>query len=104
MSTEILIIGAGAAGLIAARELGKAGKKVIVLEARNRIGGRILPLDEKEFGYPAQGGAEWVHGAAPITKGLVKEAHLTLIPEAGEIWSDRSGELSLHESFIENND
>lgn len=39
--TEIIIIGAGASGLIAARELGKAGKKVIILEARDRIGGRI---------------------------------------------------------------
>lgn len=67
MKTEIIIIGAGACGLIAARELGKAGKKIIILEAKARIGGRIWPLDEKEFGYPAQGGAEFVHGEAPVT-------------------------------------
>jgi monoamine oxidase len=41
---HIIVIGAGAAGLMAARELGRAGKKVTVLEARDRCGGRIDPL------------------------------------------------------------
>lgn len=100
MNSEIIVIGAGAAGLMAARELAKAGKKVIVLEARDRIGGRILPLDEAKLGFPAQGGAEWVHGEAPITKALAKEIGLTLIPDEGEVWSTRSGELAPYESFI----
>jgi len=39
--TDVLIIGAGAAGLAAARELSHAGIRVIILEARDRIGGRI---------------------------------------------------------------
>lgn len=54
-SLDIIIIGAGAAGLMAARELAKAGKKVCILEARDRIGGRVFPLSESDFGYPAQG-------------------------------------------------
>jgi monoamine oxidase len=75
---DVIIIGAGAAGLMAARELARAGKKVTILEARDRIGGRIYPLSAEDFGYEAMGGAEFVHGPAPITCEIVKEAGLTL--------------------------
>jgi monoamine oxidase len=47
---NIIIIGAGAAGLMAARELARAGKRVTILEARDRYGGRIAPLSAAEFG------------------------------------------------------
>jgi monoamine oxidase len=80
---QIVIIGAGAAGLMAARELACAGKRVTVLEARDRCGGRIHSLPVAEFGYPAEGGAEFVHGEAPITRGLLREAGLSLLPIQG---------------------
>jgi monoamine oxidase len=69
--TRFVIVGAGAAGLMTARELARAGKKVTILEARDRCGGRIYPLLAQEFGYPAEGGAEFVHGAAPVTGALI---------------------------------
>src|SRR3954452_4332479 len=90
---HIAVVGAGAAGLMAASELARAGKRVMILEARDRIGGRIDPLPTAEFGYRAEGGAEFVHGAAPVTRALMREAGLSLAPRHGTRWSARSGVL-----------
>lgn len=92
-----MIVGAGAAGLMAARELARAGKRVLVLEARDRCGGRILPLPAAEFGYPAEGGAEFVHGTAAVTRALMREAGLSLAPAAGAAWRAEDGTLSVDE-------
>lgn len=91
---DILVVGAGAAGLMAARELARAGKRVTVLEARDRCGGRILTLPAAEFGYPAEGGPEFIHGAAPVTRAVMREAGMTLLPRGGTRWSARGGALS----------
>jgi monoamine oxidase len=91
--THFVVVGAGAAGLIAARELSRAGKRVTIIEARARCGGRIYPLPTQEFGYPAEGGAEFVHGAAPLTRAVMREAGASLSPRAGTRWSTRSGAL-----------
>jgi monoamine oxidase len=96
---DVIIVGAGAAGLMAARELAKVGRRVLILEARDRIGGRIMPLDKSAFGYPAQGGAEFVHGAAPLTRALMAEAGLTYVPDQGDSWSVRDGKLERTTDF-----
>ena len=98
--TNFLIVGAGAAGLMIARELARAGKGVTVVEARDRCGGRIYPLPTQEFGYKAEGGAEFVHGAAPVTRTVMREAGLSLLPRAGTRWSTRTGALLPDESSL----
>jgi len=94
---HFLVVGAGAAGLMTARELARAGKSVTIVEARDRCGGRIWPLPVEEFGYPAEGGAEFVHGAAPVTRGLMRDAGLPLLSRTGKRWDARAGALSLDE-------
>ncbi|HEX3905995.1 MAG TPA: NAD(P)/FAD-dependent oxidoreductase [Polyangia bacterium] len=73
---EVLIIGAGVAGLTAARELTAAGVRVLVLEARERLGGRVLTHHTPDG--PVELGAEFVHGAVEETLSVVREAALPL--------------------------
>src|ERR1700739_1474020 len=85
---------------MAARELARAGKRVTILEARKRCGGRIYPLPAEEFGYPAEGGPEFVKGAAPLTRAVMRVAHLSLFPRGGTRWSARTGKLSPNEPSV----
>ncbi|SDE28291.1 Monoamine oxidase [Mucilaginibacter pineti] len=101
-NTDIIVIGAGAAGLIAARTLAKAGKKVILLEAHNRIGGRIHTL---EYGYdrqPAEMGAEFIHGDLPLTKSLLDKAGIPYHSASAEMWKYTDGKFTTNEFFVEN--
>ena len=81
---------------MAGRELARAGHNITVLEARDRIGGRIWELPESEFGYRAEGGAEFIHGDAPVTKKLIGDAGLTLVRgrRDGERLDMRGGKIS----------
>jgi monoamine oxidase len=97
---NIVVVGAGAAGMMAAGELARAGRRVTILEARSRCGGRIYPLPVLEFGYPAEGGAEFVHGAAPVTRALMREASISLSRRGGTRWSTRTGGLSSVDSPV----
>jgi monoamine oxidase len=60
-SFDTVIIGAGAAGMAAARRLVAAGQQVLVLEARHRVGGRAVT--DHSLGVPADMGAAWLHFA-----------------------------------------
>lgn len=59
---DVVVIGAGGAGLVAARELASAGVPVLVLEARNRIGGRAFT--DTSLGVPWDRGCSWLHSSA----------------------------------------
>jgi monoamine oxidase len=76
MATEVLIIGAGAAGLAAARDLSSAGLTVLVVEARSRIGGRIFTLHDATGSLPIELGAEFIHGKSPELFSIIEKARL----------------------------
>lgn len=74
---DVIVIGAGMAGITAARELAGAGYSVAVLEGRDRIGGRIFTLDDFCDGL-IEGGAEFVHGRNAATLKEVRKAGLAM--------------------------
>jgi len=78
---DVLIIGAGVAGLAAAGKLSQAGLRVLVLEARERLGGRVLTIHPENLDVAIELGAEFVHGRSPQTFELIKSGGL----EAGKI-------------------
>lgn len=102
--TDFLIIGAGAAGLMCASQLANAGSKVIILEARNRAGGRIHTLSDSDFPLPVEAGAEFVHGDLPLTKQLLHEAALDYYEMEGDFWRSEQGEFIERDEFIEDLD
>ena len=99
--TDILIIGAGAAGLYAAKLLSGKGHNITILEARDRAGGRIRTINDPKFNLPVEGGAEFVHGSLQLTIKLLKEAGLKYHAIKGGIWRSKDGRLEEQQDFIE---
>lgn len=99
---DILIVGAGAAGLAAARELSFSKLSVIVLEARNRIGGRINTHLDIESPGAIELGAEFVHGKAPEILKLADRTRLTLVKVPNVHWYFHNGVLSTRNEFWSN--
>jgi monoamine oxidase len=100
MEDSIIVIGAGAAGLMAAYTLAKAGKKVTVLEARNRTGGRINTLYNTSFFKKAELGAEFIHGNLPLTFQLLKEAGIASEPAIMNMWHYQNGRFVQNQEEI----
>jgi len=75
--TDVAVLGAGLAGLAAARDLVRAGADVLVLEARDRVGGRVEQVSVDD-GMPVQLGGELIGEAHTAYLRLVEELGLTL--------------------------
>jgi monoamine oxidase len=93
VDADAIVIGAGAAGLAAARALARRQARVIVLEARDRIGGRAWSHPASRASIPAELGAEFIHGPAPQTFALLRESGGAAVDTGGESWLSDDGEL-----------
>jgi monoamine oxidase len=90
---DVVIIGAGAAGLAAASKLVRAGHSVALIEARDRIGGRVYTIRPSGATLPIELGADFVHGRPSETFELAAEAGLRLYEQTGNSWAARDGRL-----------
>ena len=98
-TVEAAIIGAGVAGLEAARVLHDAGIEVAVLEARERIGGRVFTRRDPLLPIPIELGAEFVHGGAPELREIARDARLAIVDIDGERWQSNGRTLRRLDDF-----
>lgn len=93
---QILIIGAGVAGLAAAQHLSAAGHEICMVEARNRIGGRIHTVHDQHLPIPVELGAEFIHGRPKEIFSITKASRLSTPEVSGPHRYARGGKLIEH--------
>ena len=98
---DVLIVGAGMAGLAAARALCAANRKVTIIEARSRIGGRVLTAGVAPGGAAVELGAEFIHGKPREIWDIIDGGSLDAHEAAGDQWCLREGGLSRCNKFFE---
>ncbi len=100
MEKSVIIIGAGISGLVAARELARQHWEVTVLEARERVGGRIHTV-MGPGNRPVELGAEFVHGQDNITWEHIRQDHLRTVEVPDLHWQLHNGSLTANHHFWE---
>ena len=98
---EIVVVGAGAAGLAAADALVRAGRSVLVLEARDRVGGRCFTRRMAGLDVPVEMGAEFIHGEARATHRLLQAAGVKSVESGREQRTLQGGRLRSADGFAE---
>jgi monoamine oxidase len=95
-SYDVIVIGAGAAGLAAAHRLSLNGKRVLVIEGRGRTGGRVLTARDPSLEAPIELGAEFIHGAPSSLLHLIERMGLSFVDTSDVHLMAKAGRL---ESF-----
>jgi monoamine oxidase len=98
VDADVIVIGAGAAGLQAARSLAARSLRTVLLEARDRIGGRVYSVPSNRAIVAAELGAEFIHGSAAETNALLREIGSAAIDTGGESWTSDGEGLHLDDS------
>lgn len=97
---DVIVIGAGAAGLAAAAELAEAGRTVLIIEARDRLGGRAFTVDSRRgSAMPIDLGAEFVHGRSPHIFDVCDEALIPLVSMQADQRMVRGGKVVESDDF-----
>src|SRR3954469_12899974 len=98
---DVIVIGAGAAGLAAAARLATTRNSILLIEARDRIGGRCWTQREPGLAVPIELGAEFIHGAADVTRALLRRAGTTSVDSGRLQRFLHRGKLELVNGFAE---
>jgi monoamine oxidase len=96
---KIIIVGAGVTGLFTARELSAQGYEITILEASDRLGGRIHTIHNSSFTQSVEKGVEFIHGDLPLTIQLLEEAQIKYIPVEGKMIRIVNGEWKTQHDF-----
>jgi len=83
---DVIVVGAGIAGLTAAAQLGRSGLSVLLLEARDRVGGRIWTQRSPTHHVPIEFGAEFIHGLPPEIWQPLQSANARISEVQGDSW------------------
>src|SRR5512134_2348018 len=98
---ETIIIGAGAAGLAAAHELSANNHPCTILEARDRLGGRIYTQRTSAAEIPIELGAEFIHGESPVLFDWLRASGSLAVDVARERWNLQHGRLRRAEAHLD---